>query len=71
MRNRVVVELELPKDWKRFQMPFALRNRLRQLLDRQDEKGKLTAAERREALALTELSELLTLIKLRTAKLSG
>ncbi len=62
----VLVELELPKDWKRFQMPPALHDRLQELLDRQDCDGKLTRKERREADALAELVDMLSLMKLRS-----
>jgi hypothetical protein len=63
--KHVLVELQLPKDWKRFHMPGALHNRLQALLDLQDETGKLSREQRREAQALTELSEMLSLMKLR------
>jgi hypothetical protein len=65
MSNAVLVELELPGDWKKFRMPPALQERLQELLDRQDLKGSLTARERREATGLVELSDMLTLMKAR------
>jgi hypothetical protein len=46
-------------------MPEALKQRLQDLLDEQDHKGKLSAKQRKEATALTELAEMLTLMKLR------
>jgi len=46
-------------------MPQALHARLQDLLDQQDRTGKLSAKERREAKALTELVDMLTLLKLR------
>jgi hypothetical protein len=39
--------------------------RLQELLDKQDRTGKLSAKERREAAALTQLVDLLALIRLR------
>ena len=63
--SSVTVELELPQDWKRFQMPAALQARLSSLLDEQDRTGKLRKAERGEAQALTELADFLSLMKLR------
>jgi hypothetical protein len=36
----VLVELELPKDWRKFRLPRALHDRLHELLDRQDRDGK-------------------------------
>lgn len=68
MGQAVVVRLDLPKDWRHFHMPPVLRDRLQELLDRQDEKARLSRAERREAQALVELSEMLTLLKLRAAR---
>lgn len=61
----VLVELELPKDMQKFRLPAALKKRLNDLLDRQDRTGKLPPQERREATALTELAELLSLVRLR------
>jgi hypothetical protein len=65
MTRSVLVELDLPSDWKRFSMPSALEDRLQELLDRQDREGKLSRRERREAEALTELVDMLALMKLR------
>jgi glutamate mutase epsilon subunit len=67
MAQRVSVELELPKDWRQFRLPPALHDRLQELLDRQDREGKLLARERGEAKALTELVDLLSLLKARNA----
>jgi hypothetical protein len=65
MAQSILVQLELPKDWRQFRMPPALHDRLQDLLDKQDREGKLPARERREATALTELADLLSLMKLR------
>ena len=62
----VLVELDLPKDWQTFQLPPALHQRLQDLLDQQDREGKLSVKERREAKALTELVDMLTLLRLRS-----
>lgn len=51
-------------------MPAALDARLQELLDRQDEVGSLTKTERREAQALSELAEMLTLMKLKAERAS-
>ena len=61
------VELDLPKDWRQFRLPPALHNRLQELLDRQDREGKLLARERSEAKALTELVDMLSVLKARAA----
>ena len=63
----VTVELELPQDWKRFQMPDALKTRLNSLVDEQVKTGKLSKTEREEAQALTELVDLLSLMNLLAA----
>ncbi len=67
MAQAVVVELDLPRDWRRFRMPPALHERLQDLLDRQDREGKLPPRERREAKALVELVDMLSLMKARAA----
>ncbi len=70
MAQSVLVELELPKDWRKFRLPPALHERLQELLDRQERTGKLSLKERREATALTELVDILSLMRLR-AKLAA
>ena len=66
----VLVELDLPKDWRQFRLPGALQARLQELLDCQDREGKLSPKERREATALAELVDMLSLMRLR-AKLAA
>ena len=61
----VLVELELPKDWRKFRLPRGLHDRLHELLDRQAREGKLSPPERREATALAELVDMLSLMRLR------
>jgi hypothetical protein len=65
MAESLLIELELPRDWRKFRLPSALDDRLQELLDRQDRDGKLSARERREATALAELADLFSLIRLR------
>jgi hypothetical protein len=67
MAQRVSIDLELPKDWQQFRLPPALDDRLQELLDRQDREGKLAPRERNEAKALTELVDMLSLLKARVA----
>jgi hypothetical protein len=67
----VVIELELPKDWRRLRLPPALHDRLQELLDRQDREGKLPRRERRQAAALAELVDLLSLMRLRAEAAAG
>lgn len=65
MAQSVLVELDLPGDWRKLRLPSALHDRLQELLDRQDRDGKLSRRERREATALTELVDLLALLRVR------
>lgn len=67
MSQSIQVTLELPGDWHRFRLPPALDERLQELLDRQDAEGKLPPRERREAKALRELVDILSLLKARAA----
>lgn len=69
--SAVTVQLELPEDWEQFRLPQALDARLRDLLDRQDREGSLSDAERREAEALSDLVDMLALLKLRAERVSG
>ncbi|MFM2013565.1 MAG: hypothetical protein RLZZ396_2349 [Planctomycetota bacterium] len=68
--SSVMIEVDLPEDWARFTLPPALDARLTALLDRQDHDGALTEAEQREAGALCELVDMLTLLKLRAQRAS-
>ena len=63
--SSVTVELDLPQDWDQFRMPSALKSRLTDLLDQQDNGLGLSDSEREEAEALTQLSDMLSLMKLR------
>jgi hypothetical protein len=65
MAQQVLVELNLPRDWRQFRLPPALHDRLQELLDRQDQEGKLSAREKKEAAALAELVDMLSLLRLR------
>jgi hypothetical protein len=62
------LQLELPDDWQQFRLPPALNVRLQELLDKQDQQGSLETSEREEALALTELVDMLSLMKLRAER---
>jgi hypothetical protein len=63
--SSVMLRIELPDDWAAFRLPSALDERLRELLDRQDQYGFLDEAQRREAEALCNLVDMLALLKLR------
>lgn len=68
--SSVTIEVDLPGDWAHFGLPPALDARLTALLDQQDRTGGLAEAEQREAEALCELVDMLTLLKLRAERAS-
>jgi len=68
MARSVVIEVEMPGDLRQFRFPKALDRRLQALLDKQDNGGKLSAAERQEAEGLIEVSRTLTLLKSRVER---
>ena len=63
--SHVLIELDIPRDWKQSRLPRALDARLQALLDKQDRDGKLARTERQEAKAITELVDMLSLMRLR------
>jgi hypothetical protein len=71
MSQTVIVKLQLPADWRKFRLAPPLHARLQELLDKQDETGKLSTKERREAKALTELVDLLSLMRVRAKLAKG
>jgi hypothetical protein len=70
MPSRLVVELDWPDDEKWLRLPEGVGRRLQYLLDKQDLGAGLTTEERSEAEGLVELSEFLSLLRLR-AQLGG
>lgn len=62
--------IEVPIELTRFQLPQAVQSRLQQLLDRQDEGDELSIAEQQEAEGLVELSEFLSLLRLRSTRVT-
>jgi hypothetical protein len=66
----VTLEVDLPADLARLRLPEAVAARLQALLDRQDSGQPLTPQEREEAEGLVNLSDLLTLLRLRTERLA-
>ena len=69
--SQVLVKLDIPKDWRRFKLPPTLDMRLQELLDRQDRDGRLSSAERREAKALLQQVDMLSLMRLRAENATG
>ncbi|MFQ5637893.1 MAG: hypothetical protein ACE5IR_07830 [bacterium] len=70
MSQHMLIDVELPDDLQRFKLPEAVNNRLQELLDRQDRGETLPEAERKEAQGLVNLSELLSLLRLRAERFS-
>lgn len=68
MSQQVLIQLEVPSDIVRFRLPEGVDQRLQYLLDRQDQGENLTTAERLEAEGLVNLSELLSLLRLRAER---
>ncbi|MEX2216676.1 MAG: hypothetical protein WD768_21360 [Phycisphaeraceae bacterium] len=71
MTQALQIVLELPDDLARLRLPEGVQNRLDALLDRQDRGLALTDGEREEAEGLVNLSELLSLLKLRSERLGN
>jgi hypothetical protein len=71
MAQAVQIKVEMPGDLARFRLPKGVQERLLALLDKQDHGQKLTAAERREAEGLVDLTEVLSLLRLRAQRVRG
>jgi hypothetical protein len=67
----VRLEIEMPGDLARFELPSGVTQRLRDLLDKQDCGQVLSEPEREEADGLVDLAETLSLLRLRSERLSG
>ena len=67
----LTLEVDVPDDLPRFRLPDAVAARLQALLDRQDSGQPLTAQERQEAEGLVNLSEFLTLLRLRAERMAS
>ena len=61
----MTITLEIPSEMESFRLPSGVQARLTDLLRRQDSGETLTPRERDEAEGLVELSETLSLLKLR------
>lgn len=65
---QALIKIEVPLSTNQFKLPKAVNNRLQQLLDRQDQGKKLSVAEREEAEGLVDLSEMLSLLRMRSER---
>ena len=68
MPQAVQIEVEMPGDLARFRLPKGVQKRLQKLLDKQDQGRALSAAEKSEAEGLVDLSEVLSLLRLRAER---
>ena len=65
---KVQLEIEVPADLARLQLPEGVDRRLQALLDKQDSGTPLTASERKEAEGLVDMAEFLSLLKMRATR---
>src|SRR2546421_377177 len=70
MSSSIQIEIHMPDDLDRFRLPEGVQQRLQALLDKQDQGQPLTDSEQREAEGLVNLADLLSLLRLRTERLS-
>lgn len=72
MPQAIHFELEVPDDLARLRLPSGVQQqRLTELLDKQNTGTTLTDAERHEAEGLVDLAELLSLLRLRSDRMSS
>ena len=62
--------VEIPIELAQFQLPQAVQARLQLLLDRQGEGYSLSQTERQETEGLVELAEFLSLLRLRSTRVT-
>lgn len=69
MAQHVLVEIEMPDDLAKFELPDGVNERLQMLLDRQDQGEALTSEERLEAEGLVNVAEWLSVLRLRAKRI--
>jgi hypothetical protein len=67
MSQPVQLTVPMPANLAKLRFPKALDERLHHLLDEQGRRGKLTAAEKREAEGLAQMANVLSILKLGAA----
>lgn len=68
MPTSIDIQLEMPDDLARLHLPEGLQRRLRELLDKQDSGVELLSSERMEAEGITDLADLLSLLRMRAER---
>ena len=71
MSQSMTIVVEAPDDLPRFRLPAALQKRLHALLDKQDQGSALTSEETLEAEGLTDMADLLSLLRMRALNSSN
>jgi hypothetical protein len=66
----LTVDVDLPSDLAKLRLPDAVQQRLERLLDQQDAGVELSEDEKKEAEGLVDLSEFLSLLRLRAERLA-
>ena len=70
MDSNMMMQLTIESELAQFELPPAVQLRLQELLDRQDQGQNLTENERDEAEGLVKLAEFLSLLHLRSERIS-
>ena len=70
MESPMTIRIEWPADLSRLTLPKAVQSRLQALLDQQSEDSPLSEKEREEAQGLVDVSETLTLLRMRAERVS-
>ena len=68
MGRSVQINVDMPDDLAQFRLPAAVQRRFQHLLDLQDQGRQLTPEENEEAEGLVNVSEVLTLLRLRSER---
>lgn len=71
MNGTITLEIDFCPELFHFKLPVGLDRRLQELLNRQDRGEALTPQERAEAEGLIELSEFLSLLRLRAKRMTS
>ncbi|MCB0031844.1 MAG: hypothetical protein KDE28_28230 [Anaerolineales bacterium] len=66
----MLLQLTIESELAQFDLPPAVQSRLQALLDRQDQGQELSENERQEAEGLVKLAEFLSLLRLRSERIS-
>ncbi|MCW5935383.1 MAG: hypothetical protein KIT45_13975 [Fimbriimonadia bacterium] len=70
MHSPQTIEVDLSGELAHFRLPSGVKRRLEELLDKQEMGEPLTSEEQLEAEGLVELAEFLSLLRLRSERLS-